>query len=112
VSDSVEDWEILLGDVVVVTPLPDRLMHYGHLLEIGGRSWRLKQVAARQSVNVIAQGLAPGCPPPARPCSLQTTEPAARGNNRTGLGRVPNDYRFRLPSAIRPNKDRLSRCHG
>jgi DNA replication protein DnaC len=43
----VEDWAKLLGDVVVVTPLLDRLMHHGHLLKFEGKSWRLKEAAAR-----------------------------------------------------------------
>jgi DNA replication protein DnaC len=43
----VEDWAALLGDVVVVTPLLDRLMHHGHLLKFEGKSWRLKESAAR-----------------------------------------------------------------
>jgi DNA replication protein DnaC len=43
----VEDWPALLGDVVVVAPLLDRLMHHGHLLRFEGRSWRLKEAAAR-----------------------------------------------------------------
>jgi DNA replication protein DnaC len=42
-----EDWPRLLGDVVVVTPLLDRLMHHGHLLKFEGKSWRLKEAAAR-----------------------------------------------------------------
>jgi DNA replication protein DnaC len=42
-----EDWTRLLGDVVVVTPLLDRLMHHGHLLKFEGKSWRLKEAAAR-----------------------------------------------------------------
>jgi DNA replication protein DnaC len=42
-----EDWTRLLGDVVVVTPLLDRLMHHGHLLKFDGKSWRLKEAAAR-----------------------------------------------------------------
>lgn len=42
-----EDWPKLLGDVVVVTPLLDRLMHHGHLLKFEGKSWRLKEAAAR-----------------------------------------------------------------
>lgn len=42
-----EDWATLLGDVVVVTPLLDRLMHHGHLLKFEGKSWRLKEAAAR-----------------------------------------------------------------
>jgi DNA replication protein DnaC len=44
---SIEDWGKLLGDVVVVTPLLDRLMHHGHLLKFEGKSWRLKESAAR-----------------------------------------------------------------
>jgi len=43
----IEDWATLLGDVVVVTPLLDRLMHHGHLLKFEGKSWRLKESAAR-----------------------------------------------------------------
>jgi len=43
----VEDWGKLLGDVVVVTPLLDRLMHHAHLLKFEGKSWRLKEAAAR-----------------------------------------------------------------
>jgi DNA replication protein DnaC len=43
----VEDWAALLGDVVVVTPLLDRLMHHVHLLKFEGKSWRLKESAAR-----------------------------------------------------------------
>ena len=42
-----EDWGRLLGDVVVVTPLLDRLMHHGHLLRFEGKSWRMKEAAAR-----------------------------------------------------------------
>jgi len=42
-----EDWGKLLGDVVVVTPLLDRLLHHGHLLKFQGKSWRLKEAAAR-----------------------------------------------------------------
>jgi len=42
-----DDWPTLLGDVVVVTPLLDRLMHHGHLLKFEGKSWRLKESAAR-----------------------------------------------------------------
>ena len=31
-----EDWASLLGDMVVLTPLLDRLMHHGHLLKFEG----------------------------------------------------------------------------
>lgn len=43
----IEDWATLLGDVVIATPLLDRLMHHGHLLRFEGKSWRLKESAAR-----------------------------------------------------------------
>jgi DNA replication protein DnaC len=46
-----EDWARLLGDVVVITPLLDRLMHHGHLLKFDGKSWRLKQAAERLAKN-------------------------------------------------------------
>jgi DNA replication protein DnaC len=42
-----EDWGKLLGDVVLVAPLLDRLMHHSHLLKFEGKSWRLKEAAAR-----------------------------------------------------------------
>jgi DNA replication protein DnaC len=42
-----DDWAKLLGDVVIVGPLIDRLMHHGHLLKFDGKSWRLKEAAAR-----------------------------------------------------------------
>jgi len=42
-----EDGARLLGDTVVVTPLLDRLMHHAHFLKFGGKSWRLREAAAR-----------------------------------------------------------------
>jgi DNA replication protein DnaC len=50
-----EDWARLLGDVVVVTPLLDRLMHHGHLLKFEGKSWRLKEAAARVAKRAPTQ---------------------------------------------------------
>jgi len=46
-----EDWTRLLGDIVVVTPLLDRLMHHGHLLKFEGKSWRLREAAARAALR-------------------------------------------------------------
>lgn len=43
----IDDWARLLGDVVVVTPLLDRLLHRGHMLKFDGKSWRLKEAAER-----------------------------------------------------------------
>lgn len=38
----VEDWGKLLGDTAAVTALLDRLLHHGHVLKCGPRSWRVK----------------------------------------------------------------------
>jgi DNA replication protein DnaC len=38
----VEDWGKLLGDVAAVTALLDRILHHGHVLKCGPRSWRTK----------------------------------------------------------------------
>lgn len=43
----VDDWGKLLGDVVVVAPLLDRIMHHGRLLKFEGKSYRLKEAAER-----------------------------------------------------------------
>jgi DNA replication protein DnaC len=51
---SLDDWPKLLGDVVVVTPLLDRLMHHGHLLKFEGKSWRLKEAASRIAKDASA----------------------------------------------------------
>jgi DNA replication protein DnaC len=45
----IEDWSKLLGDVVIVTPLLDRLMHHGYLFRFDGKSWRLKEAAERNA---------------------------------------------------------------
>jgi DNA replication protein DnaC len=38
----VEDWGKLLGDSAAVTAMLDRLLHHGHILKCGPRSWRTK----------------------------------------------------------------------
>src|SRR5215831_12048001 len=38
----IEDWGKLLGDTAAVTALLDRLLHHGHVLKCGPRSWRTK----------------------------------------------------------------------
>jgi hypothetical protein len=42
----VEDWGKLLGDVIAVTAILDRILHHGHVLKCGPRSWRTKTAAA------------------------------------------------------------------
>lgn len=38
----VEDWGKLLGDTAAVTAMLDRLLHHGHILKCGPRSWRTR----------------------------------------------------------------------
>src|SRR5207249_12098676 len=38
----IEDWGKLLGDTAAVTAMLDRLLHHGHVLKYGPRSWRTK----------------------------------------------------------------------
>jgi DNA replication protein DnaC len=49
----VEDWGKMLGDVAAVSAMLDRLLHHGHLLKCGPRSWRTKLAPA-----ATAEGLA------------------------------------------------------
>ena len=41
----VEDWGKLLGDVAAVSAMLDRLLHHGHVLKCGPRSWRTRTAA-------------------------------------------------------------------
>jgi DNA replication protein DnaC len=38
----IEDWGKILGDTAAVTAMLDRLLHHGHVLKCGPRSWRTK----------------------------------------------------------------------
>jgi DNA replication protein DnaC len=42
----VDDWGKLLGDTPAVSAMLDRLLHHGHLLKCGPRSWRIKEHGA------------------------------------------------------------------
>lgn len=42
----VEDWGKLLADVAAVSAMLDRLLHHGHVLKCGPKSWRTKTTAA------------------------------------------------------------------
>jgi len=44
----VEDWGKLLGDAAAVGSMLDRLLHHGHVLKCGPRSWRTKTTAAAE----------------------------------------------------------------
>jgi DNA replication protein DnaC len=45
----VDDWGKLLGDAAAVSAMLDRLLHHGHLLKCGPRSWRTKTELAVSS---------------------------------------------------------------
>jgi DNA replication protein DnaC len=47
----VQDWGKYLGDVTMAGTILDRLMHRSHLLEFEGKSYRLKEAAARLAQN-------------------------------------------------------------
>jgi len=42
----VEDWGKILGDVAAVGAMLDRLLHHGHVLKCGPKSWRAKTIPA------------------------------------------------------------------
>src|SRR5436305_1668463 len=46
----VDDWGKLLGDSAAVTAMLDRLLHHGHVLKCGPRSWRTKTGLPSQQV--------------------------------------------------------------
>ena len=41
----VDDWGKLLGDTPAVTAMLDRMLHHGHVLKCGPKSWRVKDHA-------------------------------------------------------------------
>jgi len=43
----VEDWGKLLADVAAVSAMLDRLLHHGHVLKCGPKSWRTKTAPAQ-----------------------------------------------------------------
>jgi DNA replication protein DnaC len=45
----IEDWGKLLGDTAAVTAMLDRLLHHGHIVKCGPRSWRSKEKVALRS---------------------------------------------------------------
>jgi len=47
----VQDWGKYLGDATMATTILDRMMHRAAMLEFEGKSYRLKEAAARLAVN-------------------------------------------------------------
>jgi DNA replication protein DnaC len=52
----VEDWGKLLGDVAAVSAMLDRLLHHGHVLKCGPRSWRTKTAPTDGERSNISKG--------------------------------------------------------
>jgi len=50
----VDDWGKLLGDTAAVTAMLDRLLHHGHVLKCGPRSWRTKIGTSPEAVTEAA----------------------------------------------------------
>ena len=51
----VDDWGKLLGDVAAVTAMLDRLLHHGHVLKCGPRSWRTKTAAGSTDGKILPE---------------------------------------------------------
>ena len=47
----VEDWGKLLGDTAAVSSMLDRLLHHGHVLKCGPRSWRTKAITDERGMK-------------------------------------------------------------
>jgi len=47
----VEDWGKLLGDTAAVGALLDRVLHHGHVLKCGPKSWRTKRTSDLKKTN-------------------------------------------------------------
>ena len=47
----VEDWGKLLGDMAAVAAILDRLLHHGHVLKCGPKSWRTKTAETATQKN-------------------------------------------------------------
>jgi DNA replication protein DnaC len=45
-SRPVEDWGKMLGDLVAISAMLDRMLHHGHVLKCRPRSWRTKLAPA------------------------------------------------------------------
>lgn len=44
----VEDWGKLLGDTAAVSAMLDRVLHHGHVLKCGPRSWRMRNAGLKR----------------------------------------------------------------
>jgi len=51
----VDDWGCLLGDTAAVTAMLDRILHHGHLLKCGPRSWRTRRSTGDLQNEAVAR---------------------------------------------------------
>ena len=47
----VDDWGKMLGDTAAVTAMLDRILHHGHVIKCGPRSWRTKHIDLTKTTN-------------------------------------------------------------
>ena len=90
----VDDWGKLLADVAAVGAMLDRLLHHGHVLKCGPRSWRTKTAAATEDGTnkergfVVCEGAALALPGfTAFAPEWQRSGPACAGPAIPALGR-------------------------
>ncbi len=114
----VQDWGKYLGDDTMGTTILDRLMHRAALLEFEGKSYRLKEAAARivqpaERLRLIrphrstASCAVEALPPPStRPC---TRSSGLRVRARRGQATCPQDEPVDSPCGVRglPTAPRL-----
>jgi len=50
----VDDWGKLLGDTAAVTALLDRMLHHGHVLKCGPRSWRTRHHVSLHTEDAVS----------------------------------------------------------
>ena len=83
----VEDWGKLLGDVAAVSAMLDRLLHHGHVLKCGPRSWRTKSAhrIIRKNIHSLCEGAA-----------LARRFCWATGNLAQKVGAIPPQFVYRL----------------
>ena len=70
-NKGIKDWpEMLAGDEVLATAILDRLLHVSHVLNIRGRSYRLRDL--EESLKLQK----PASQPDSRPVTVAAGEPA------------------------------------
>jgi DNA replication protein DnaC len=84
-----EDWGKLVGDVPSATAILDRFLHHAEMIQITGKSYRLRQPAAKG--KQVEAGSKPANAPPGSDGPEPESKPANAppGSNRRGSGSKP-----------------------